>query len=156
LEAGSAELDLARCVVMRVAPEEQELIGVISDVYQRDPARFANAADGRDEMLGFGVGAAAALMTPVVLAAVAEVVRYLAAEVGGAVNMQAWLRRLLRRQSQADTAHADKAQSDVVLAPAQLAQVREIVLEKCRQAGSTEERSQLVADGVVGALSCGI
>jgi hypothetical protein len=154
-EGSTAELDLARWVVMQVAPEEQELFGVMSDAYQRHPERFTNAESGRDEMLGFGVEAAAALMTPVVLAAVAEVVRYLAGEVGGAIGVQSRLRRLLHRRSAKTPTRTDADPCDAALEPAQLTRVREIVLEKCRQAGSTEEKSQLLADGVVGALNRG-
>lgn len=151
MESDNATLEheLARWVVTQVAPEEQELFGVINDAYQRDPDRVAGGAGSRDEMLGFGFETVAVLMTPVVLAAVAEVVRYLAAEVVGAVGVQGRLRRILRRNS-------ETSQDDSALDAAQLARVREIVLAKCQQAGVEEARSQLLADGVVGALTNGI
>jgi hypothetical protein len=86
------------------------------------------------------------LLTPVILAAVNAVVRYLATEVGSAIGVRAWLRRILRSKS-------NKAESSLPLNSGQLARVREIVLDKCRQAGLPEEKSQLLADAVVGALS---
>jgi hypothetical protein len=152
------ELDLARLLIMEVAPEEQELFGVVSDAYHRDPEGFAKPGAGRDEMLGFGIEAVAALMTPVALAAVTEVVKYLVAEVGNAVGVQTWLKRLLRRKQRpaGGTAAATAEPGPVLtLDAAQLARVREIVLDKCREVGAPEDRSLLLADGVVGALSNG-
>lgn len=148
-ESATVERELAHWVVTQVAPEEQELFRVISDAYERDPDRVTAGAGGRDEMLGFGFEAAAALMTPVVLAAVAEVVRYLAAEVVGAVGVQAWLRRRLQPRPANDAGGS-------ALDAGQLARVREIVLDKCQQAGVEAARSQLLADGVVGALTNGV
>ena len=135
-EGTNAEEELAELIVGQVAPEEQELFGVFSDVYRRDPRRFMAGGAGRDEMLGFGVGEAAALLTPVVLAAVGEVTRYLA-ELG----LAGWLRR--------------KRLDRDALSSEQLARVRQIVLEKCKRAGVAEDRSDLLADAVVGALNAG-
>ncbi|GIH05326.1 hypothetical protein Rhe02_33930 [Rhizocola hellebori] len=134
-EDTAAAESLAELIITDVVPEEQELFGVISDAYRRDPGRFTGDPKERDEMLGFGVEAAAALLTPVVLAAAAEVVKYLA-ETG--------FRGLFRR---------NRAQQPEELSAGQLAHVRQIVLSKCGQAGVDDERSALVADGVLGALS---
>jgi len=140
------EEDLARWVTAQVAPEEEELFGVINDAYRADPDRFAAGGKDGDEMLGFGVEAVAALMTPVVLAAVAEVARYLATQVGDAVRVRLWLRR--GRPAPAAAVDVDVPRLD----DTQLAHVREIVLGKCAQAGVENGRSQLLADSVVGAL----
>lgn len=148
-ENAAVEHELARWVVTQVAPEEQELFRVISDAYRRDPDRVTAGAGSRDEMLGFGFETVAVLMTPVVLAAVEEVVRYLAAEVVGAVGVQVWLRRVLRLKPGSGAGVS-------ALDAGQLARVREIVLDKCQQAGVEEAKSQLLADGVVGALTNGI
>jgi len=143
----SAE-QLAREVVLKVAPEEAEIFDLVSAAYRRDPQRLATAA-GRDEMLGFGVEAVVALLTPVVLGAISEVISYLATETADAVGVPSRLQRLLRRGRHAAPAPV------VELDPAQVAGVREIVLAKCRQAGVEPERAGLVADAVAGALSAG-
>ena|SRR5690349_18307789 len=138
-EIAVAEEDLARWVAAEVAPEEEELFGVISTAYRAEPGRFAPGAQSRDEVLGFGIETVGVLLTPVVLAAVTEVVRYLAEQVGG--DVRSWLRR--DRRAEARVPKLDDAQLD---------RVRGIVLEKCGQAGLAEDRSRLVADSVVGAL----
>jgi hypothetical protein len=144
------EVELARDLVQRLAPEEQELFGVISTAYQRDPDRFAQPGRGRDEMLGFGIETAATLLTPVLLAALGDVMKYLAGELGEAIGVRGWFRRRFGRKPAAATAPAP-----ATLDAAQLARVRQIVLDKCRQAELPDARAQLVADGVVGALTAG-
>jgi hypothetical protein len=47
------------------------------------------------------------------------------------------------------------AEPEITLDATQLARVREIVLATCRQVGAPEDRSLLLANGVVGALSSG-
>jgi hypothetical protein len=153
------ELDLARLLVLEVAPEEAEIFGVMGDAYQRDPERFTKPDAGRDELLGFGIEAVAALMTPVVLAAVGAVVKYLITEVGNAIGVRAWLHRVLRRKGRpaegGQSGVGQSAETEITLDATQLARVREIVLATCRQVGAPEDRSLLLANGVVGALSSG-
>lgn len=137
-ESVTAEAELAEQIVLQVAPEERELFGVISEVYRHDPERFIAGGPARDEMLGFGVETAAALFTPIVLAAVGEVARYLTES-----GLRGWLQRR-RHGSTGDD-----------LSPGQIARVRQIVLEKCQQAGVADGKSELLADGIVGALGSG-
>ncbi|MEV0460095.1 hypothetical protein [Catellatospora methionotrophica] len=141
----AAEQDLARRVAALVAPEEDELFTVLDGVYRKDPARLTAHGPGSDEMLGFGVETLAALVTPVVLASVTEVVRYLTEQYGSTVRARLSLRRA--RPSAADAEPAVPHLDD-----AQLAHVRAIVLDKCAQAGLEEGRSRLLADSVAGAL----
>ncbi|WP_157548093.1 hypothetical protein [Micromonospora sp. ATCC 39149] len=176
-EDAAAE-ELARRVVRQVAPEEGEIFDVVREAYLRDPRRLTGPGDGRDRMLGFGVEAAAALLTPLVLGISAEVVRHLALEAVSAVEVRDRLRRRLgRRQDQvrADPASgpddavtprprdaltaeskdvsashdADAAPSG---APLDAQRMRKIVLTRCQQAGVDEGRARLIADAVVGAL----
>src|SRR5689334_13760194 len=74
LSAQESAEELARLVIHRVAPEEDEIFAVVSAAARRPPVPGA----GPDEVLGFGVDAAVTLLTPVVLGAAAEVVRHLA------------------------------------------------------------------------------
>ncbi|GAA1623899.1 hypothetical protein ACFQY4_14995 [Catellatospora bangladeshensis] len=144
----TAEQDLARLVAAQVAPEEDELFTVLDAAYRKDPARLTAGGSGDDEMLGFGVETMAALMTPVVLAVVTEVMRYLTEQYGTSLRSRLSLRRA--RRDAAATEPATPAIDD-----AQLAHVRSIVLDKCTQAGIDEGRSRLLADSVAGALRNG-
>ena len=107
----------------------------------------------------FGIEAVAALMTPAVLAAVGAVVKYLIAEVGNVIGVRAWLHRVLRRKGRpaegGQSGAGQSAEPEITLDATQLARVREIVLATCRQVGAPEDRSLLLANGVVGALSSG-
>lgn len=147
---------LARSVVRRVAPEEEEIFDVVAAAFHRDPRRLARGAS-RDEMLGFGVDATVALLTPIVLGAVTEVVRYLALETAGAIEVRSRLQRIFRRRDARRearrTAVAEQPVTVAAIGPATRTAVREIVLEKCRQAGVEADRAELVADAVVGVLS---
>jgi hypothetical protein len=143
-EETTAERDLARRVIEQVAPEELPVFGVVEQAYRRNPAKVLAGGRGRDEMLGFGVEFAGVLLTPVALAAITEVIRYLAGAVVGAVGIKEWLRRRLHRGSTADLPQ---------LSTEQLVQVREIVLAKALQAGVKEGRAKLLADAVAGALT---
>jgi hypothetical protein len=144
---GVADVELARVLIEKLAPEEQELFAVISAAYQRDPDRFANPARGRDEMLGFGVEVVSTLLTPVLLSAVSEVTKYLATEISTRTGLRAWLQRRFGRTPSTTALTGDH------LTPEQLTRVREIVLAKCRQAELPKGKATLVADGVVGALN---
>jgi hypothetical protein len=143
---------VARSVVGRVAPEEEEIFDLVAAAYRRDPQRLARGAS-RDEMLGFGVDATVALLTPIVLGAATEVVRYLAMETAGAIEVRSRLQRIFRRRDARRDAVAEKPIAVAAINPATRTAVREIVLEKCRQAGVEPDRAELVADAVVGVLS---
>ncbi|MEV4489694.1 hypothetical protein AB0K04_06230 [Micromonospora coxensis] len=106
--------ELARRVIGRVAPEETEIFAVVRDAYRRDPGRLTAPGDGRDRMLGFGIEAAAALLTPLVLGISAEVVRHLALEAVGAIEVRDRLRRLLGRR-RVDSADALTAATEDAL-----------------------------------------
>ena len=78
---------LARSAVQDAAPEELPLFAPTSEAYF-DPKRGTPAGAKSDEMLGFGVDAAAAMVfvTPVALEAARSVVSYLVAELQAAAK----------------------------------------------------------------------
>jgi hypothetical protein len=156
--------ELARRVVRRVAPEEGEIFDAVRDAYRRDPHRLGGPGGG-DRLLGFGVEAVAALLTPLALGIGAEVVRHLTLEAVGAVEVGDRLRHLLGRRRAAGraagqacpdrrTGDAELAATDPPALPsaADRARIREIVLTRCRQAGVDDDRAGLIADAVIGAL----
>jgi len=60
--------DLARDMVAEIAPQELPTFRAQSEAYFKDPERALKGQAGKDDMLGFGVGAAVTFLTPVVLA----------------------------------------------------------------------------------------
>ena len=78
---------LARSAVQDAAPEELPLFAPTSEAYF-DPRRGTPAGAKSDEMLGFGVDAAAAMVfvTPVALEAARSVVSYLVTELQAALK----------------------------------------------------------------------
>ena len=74
-------IDLSRDLLAQVAPQELPLFRAASQAYQSDPDALSKSGGEKDEMLGFGAGEVAALLTPAVLLITSEVVKFLAEEV---------------------------------------------------------------------------
>lgn len=147
--------ELARSAVERAAPEELPLFPATSEAYFADPSAVGRAG-GRDEMLGFGVEAAAMLVTPVALQVAREVfdfvaahLRKRAAEHGGEAIDGAVARLLHRDKADGE----DEAAAPPELTDEQLEQVRTIALEKARALRLPEAKAELLADSLVGSLA---
>lgn len=152
--------ELARAVVLGIAPEELELFEETEADYIRDPGLMLRAGR-QDEAVGFGLDMA--LLTPYVLAVGTTVVQFLAAVVSDAARdevreeltpiITGRVRRLLRRD---DPAAADRRQSEkqnqagVTLEQAR--EVRRVALRQAMQSGLDHEKAALLADAFVGAL----
>jgi hypothetical protein len=155
--------ELARDVVARAAPTELPLYPAITAAYLEDPDRAVAAAESRDDPLGFGAEAAAALITPVALAVVSDVLRFLRAEVAkhakdeGSDAIGRLVRRLFRPLH--DNGGAPEAERLPAgadhdgLTREQLTQVRALALEKARELRLSKERATLLADSIVGSLA---
>jgi hypothetical protein len=145
--------ELARATVERAAPEELPLFGPMSEAYRSDPQAL-EPGKGRDELLGFGVEAAAVLITPVALQVARDVLGFLhdqlrerAREQGeGAID-----RLVARLVGKKDDAAA--AEPVPELTDAQLEQVRSLAVEKARALRLSDSRAELLADSLVGSLA---
>jgi hypothetical protein len=139
--------ELAQPYVEEFSPaEEGELFVVLSEAHFAEPQAYART-DQRTSPLSFGLPELAVLMTPVLLAAMTEVVRYLMAEAlarGVRVSARA-IRRLFGRP---DPGPPDDEQ--LMLTPEQWRQVRAIVEGAAKRGGVSPDRAQLIADAVVG------
>lgn len=143
---------LARATVERAAPEELPLFRATSEAYLRDPASLGSGKS-RDEMLGFGVEAAAMLVTPVALQVARDVLGFLheqlrerAREHGeGAID------RLLARLVGKD--EPEEGAEPVELSDEELDRVRAVALEKARALKLSDEKATLLADSLVGSLA---
>jgi hypothetical protein len=163
---------LAHSAVKDVAPEELPLFGPTSEAYF-DPARGTPAGAKSDEMLGFGVDAAAAMVfvTPVALEAAKSVVGYVIGELQTALKDQAkpmiqgLVKRLLHGGAKPVGAHEDKTAEAGGHAPAkaaadeappftreQLDELHKVALKTAERMGMQREKASVVADAIVGAI----
>ncbi|GAA2531956.1 hypothetical protein GCM10010423_29380 [Streptomyces levis] len=136
--------DLVRDVVSEVAPEELPLVAGLAGFDDAGAVRRLGGGDRRRETLGFGIGEAAALVTPVVWLAVDQAAQRIVGTWvdSGITRMGTALRRLFRRP----------VSEPVVIPPLtreQLALVRESVLTMAGQRGLEAERAAVIADAVV-------
>ncbi|MFD7631042.1 hypothetical protein ACFV7Q_34305 [Streptomyces sp. NPDC059851] len=144
---GTRVRDVVRDVVAEVAPEELPLVAGLAGFDDATAVRRLGGRGRRRETLGFGLGEAAALVTPVVWLAVNHAAqRMVGAAVDGAADRaRSGLRRLFRRPSREVTVPP--------LTREQLAEVREAVLEVAAQRGLEEDRASTIADAVVARLA---
>ena len=163
---------LARTTVDEVAPEEAPLFGPMSQAYF-DPSRSSKAGSGTDDMLGFGVDAAAAavLVTPIALEAAKSVIGYVVGELQTTFKdeakpmIQAFVKRLLSRQAEAGLrrpmaprddgaakAGAKPPDGPLPFTEEQLAEVRKVALKTAERMGMERDKANVVADAIVGAI----
>lgn len=146
-------VELAQLVIEQTAPEELLLFDETAREYFQDPDRVLDPRR-HDEAVGFGLDLA--LITPVVLAVVTPVVKFLlsvatdvAKEQVGPVVRQ-WVRGLFRR------VHVDSTDvpgpAEPALTQEQARQVRTIAHDRARQLGMAEAQADLLADAVVGGM----
>jgi hypothetical protein len=158
---------LARSAVQDAAPEELPLFAPTSEAYF-DPRRGTPAGAKSDEMLGFGVDAAAAmvLVTPVALEAARSVVSYLVTELQAALKdeskpmIQALVHRLAHLRDKpasspdAKPADAKPAEAEpAAFTEAQLQEVHKVALRTAERMGLDHAKAAVVADAIVGAVA---
>jgi hypothetical protein len=149
---------LARAAVERAAPEELPLFRATSEAYFADPDALEQKAP-RDELLGFGVEAAAMLVTPVALQVARDVIGFLheqlrerAREHGeGAIDRL--IARIVGTGAKDEQDAEAEAEPVPQLTDEQLEQVRALAVEKARSLKLSEERAELLADSLVGSLA---
>ena len=155
---------LARLALDDAAPEEAPLFGPMADAYY-DPRRGTPSGSKSDEMLGFGVDAAAAvvLVTPVALEVAKNVLGFLVGELQTAFKdeakpmIQALVKRVLRRgpKPEGDKAAEEPAAEPAAppqLTQAQLDELRKVALSTAERMGLREPKASVLADAIVGAM----
>ena len=147
--------DAAREIVARAAPQEMPLFRATSEAYFADPEKALADRKPKDEMLGFGIEAAALLLTPVIIDVTRRVAIALARQFGDAVEKESseavggFVHKLFHRGE-----GGDEAKDDVPdLSPEQLQEVREIAYDRALELDVPEDRAGLLADAVVGSLA---
>lgn len=148
--------ELARDVITQIAPQELPLFRAHSEAYFKDPQNALQSQSAKDELLGFGVGEAVVLLTPIALATLNEVVMFVGGEVKksaqgeGAAWIQQAIKALFKKFRQPEV---DDKKMPAALTPEQLTQVRKIAFNKARQLKLSEDRAKILADAVVGSLA---
>jgi hypothetical protein len=140
--------ELAQPLVAQFSPAEQdELFAVLSEAHFADPQAYTRE-DARAAPLTFGLPEMAVLLTPVMLAAMDEAVRYVVAKAfaKGAKVTAAAIRRLFGRHPAPEPA----ADPGLTLTSEQWSELRQIVERVARNGGVPANQAGLIADAVVG------
>jgi hypothetical protein len=144
--------ELAEPLVAQFSPAEQgELFEVLSEAHFADPQAFTRQDPDRGP-LAFGLPELSVLLTPVFLAAMNEVIRYVVAAAmakGAKVTISA-IRRLFRRGPAPGPGPESGAEPALDLTPEQWSEVRQIVERVARSGGVSADQAHLMADAVVG------
>jgi hypothetical protein len=144
--------EVARELVVRTAPQELPLFRATSEAYFANPDKALERRGGRDEVLGFGVEAAAILITPIALDVAKRVAVFLASQFRDAAEKESgeaiggFVQKLFHRGDAGAESGAPP------LTPEQLEEVREIAFERARQLDLPEDRAGVLADAVIGGL----
>lgn len=147
--------DIARELIADIAPQELPLFRATSAAYFADPERVEKERGGNDAMLGFGVDAAIASWTPIVLTVTSAVVGFLREEIKDSAKGEtsglvgAWMKQLFKKFRPPD----DGEGTVPPLTPEQLTQVREQALKKARQLKLPPGQAGMLADAIVGGLA---
>lgn len=144
-------MEVARIVVREIAPQEMPLYRAHTELYFKDPAKALSTARSGDQLLGFGAGVELTLFTPVVLAVLSQVTRFLASEVLKSTGplLQDQVKLLFSRFRTAEPQSDDPPP----LTPKQLAEIRGIAYETARRLRLSDDEADLLADSTVGALA---
>ena len=150
--------ELARSAISRAAPEELPLFRATSDAYFENPDAVAAKGSG-DDMLGFGVGDALVLLTPVALAVSRDVLNFVLEQLRsqarehGKEAIDRLVSRLLDRDEK-EAAQSPAAEAEPPeLTDEQLEEVRALAIEKARQLKLAPDKAELLADSLVGSLA---
>ncbi len=146
---GSGLLDVVRCAITEVAPEELPLVVGLSRFHDGEISRILAQRAKRGEPLGFGLGEVAVLATAIAWTAVQDTAGSMVATAVQSLlgRIRSALGRMLHR--------AARSKPLPRFGPIELAEVRRRVLELAKDNGFDEGRAVLLADSLVGRLALG-
>ncbi|NKE58473.1 hypothetical protein FXN61_17260 [Lentzea sp. PSKA42] len=145
--------DLARRVVRKIAPEELSAYDIVAAPYLESPKQAERRLRrAHDDPLGFGLGDIVAMATPVIALVSGSVITAVSDSVGKAVRdgttsavRKAW-RKIRGKQPE------PLELPSTPLTTAQLAEVRQIALDRALSLGMKQQKAEALADAVIAAL----
>jgi hypothetical protein len=146
--------ELSRRVIAGAAPEELPLFRAVSRAYLDKGGRLPGSRRRGDELLGFGVETAAALLTPVVFEVAKTIVSFVLARARAAAERRAGaavddaVARVFARLLGAGEAK----EHDPALDRQQLGEIRRLAYDRAIALDVPEEKATLLADALVGGL----
>jgi hypothetical protein len=146
---------LARSVVAQVAPQELPMFKAVSKAYAQDPERVARA-DSKDEMLGFGILAAAPLLTPIVISVAEYVLRFVGSELLKAAKNEGSgaIGKAVHRFAVKVTGEAEGSPPAMPrLTPEQLTEIRAVAVQRAVALKLSTDKAEQLADSLVATLA---
>ncbi|MDT7788391.1 MAG: hypothetical protein QOF58_6810 [Pseudonocardiales bacterium] len=145
--------ELARRVVRKIAPEELPSFDVVAAPYLETPDQAERRLRrAYDDPLGFGLGDIVAMATPVIALVSGSVITAVSDSVGKAVRdgttnavRKAWRKVRGKPEEPLEL-------PSTPLSTSQLAEVRQIALERALSLGMKRQKAEALADAVVAAL----
>ncbi|WP_394616198.1 hypothetical protein JNUCC0626_42025 [Lentzea sp. JNUCC 0626] len=145
--------DLARHVVRKIAPEELPSFDVVAAPYLENPRQAERRLrQAHDDPIGFGLGDVVAMATPVIALVSGSVITAVSDSIGTAVRdgMTSAVRKAWRKMR--GKPDEPLALPSTPLTTAQLAEVRQIALERALSLGMKQQKADALADAVIAAL----
>lgn len=145
--------ELARRVVRKIAPEELSSFDIVAVPYLESPKQAERRLrQAHDDPLGFGLGDIVAMATPVIALVSGSVITAVSDSVGKAVRdgTTSAARRAWRKLRGKPVEPLELPSTP--LTTTQLAEVRQIALERALSLGMKQQRAEALADAVIAAL----
>ena len=153
--------ELSRRVVTEVAPEERRSFDPICEAYFKNPEKTLKGEGGADDLIGFGVGEVAILLTPIVLEIVKDILKdVLKDSIKGSITRNAPVliqkrKMFFKRFFSSNSSQSASPQYVQLLLPLnqeQLIQARQRAYERAVQLGVDADNANLIADSVTDSL----
>lgn len=156
-EAANDQLaaEISRDLVSLLAPEELPIFKATSKEYFTHPQKVLKGQQGKDDMLGFGLGDAVPFMTPVVLAIMTEVVNFVWERVKEVAKQEteSAIANTIKRMFKKGEANPDSETQPFQLSQEHIQRLHQLILGKAGQLKLTEDKALRLADSVVGKLT---
>jgi hypothetical protein len=140
--------ELAHELVEALAPEELPSFALVAEPYLTDPRRAEKQLRDHDDPMGFGLGDALAMATPVIALVSGSVVTALSDSVAASVRDAGG--KLVRKITRKAKPHELPAAPEWT--PEQLDEIREVALARALDLGMKKAKAATLADALVGAL----
>ena len=138
--------EIARNIVTQIAPQELPLFRATSEAYFRDPPNQLKSLELQDDTLGFGLDAAVTSLTPLILVALPEVMKFLWEVVKGIYkdDVQREIKRVFQKTSRGEP---------FPLSSDHINQVRQILEDTAKKLKLPKDKATLLVDAVIGQLN---